>query len=102
MKSKSIPRCLHCVKRQRGKSRGLCNACYRDNKIRYKYPLVVLDKEPALVRIKSDGDIHVALAEQRAKHPLWQPVPYPRDDPRFNMWIAARRNAGLPEFHPED
>ena len=99
---KSKLKCLHCLIRAMGQTRGLCNTCYRDLKIRYRYAPRPRDRTGSIVKMKSTADIHEALQDKWSKHPLWVPVPYPRDDPRFNMWIAARRDAGLPEFHPED
>ncbi len=95
--------CVHCKKNKaRKRHRSLCDPCYRTPCVRAKYPIKrdmscdkFKPKEPV-------ADVYKRLLEMWKANPLWQPSPYPRDDPRYNELVAARRAAKLPEIHPND
>ena len=46
--------------------------------------------------------LFAAYERQRAKHPLWQPCPWPPHTPEYAQVVAEREAAGLPPRHPDD
>jgi hypothetical protein len=88
--------CLSCRRRRATTTRQLCGKCNASPALREQF-------KNTRKRVVPDGEgIHAIIARAREAHPLWVPSPYPRDDPRFNALLAARVEAGLPEFHEDD
>lgn len=95
--------CRHCHKKRANQRRHLCSRCYASLRIRALYPPGCDGYgHGAGAIVAPGGDVHAALAQEWEKHPLWVPVPYTVDDPRYNVVVAAREEAGLPGRHPGD
>lgn len=100
---KKLVTCKHCGN-PRGDyhKRSLCYSCYNKPHIRLLYPTVGEITGEKTNQQEPIADVYKRILEAWSKHPLWKPAEFPRDDPRFNELVDARRAANLPAIHPGD
>jgi len=98
-----VVQCKHCGKANgHVHHRSLCYTCYKKPQIRFLYPTTSEVVGKKLNHEEPVQDVYKRILAAWSNHPLWQPAEFPRDDPRFNELVDARRAANLPAIHPGD
>ena len=102
-RKKVLATCKHC-KNPNGDfhKRSLCYGCYENRAIRSMYPTIAETTGKKTNQQEPTLEVYKRLQEAWSAHPLWKPSEFPRDDPRYNELVDARRAAGLPGIHAQD
>lgn len=100
---KIVVQCKNC-QNPRGDyhKRSLCFSCYNKQHVRLLYPTIGEASNKVTNQQVPVTDVYQRIIAAWSNHPLWQPAEFPRDDPRFNELVEARRAAKLPAIHPDD